>query len=243
MPRGVKNFLLDILFPKFCLGCKKEGTFLCKDCEAVLDVQRRHQRFSGKYLSDLYWALSYENPLVKTFIHNFKYEPFVKELAKPLSKLILNHFQLIENPPPFLENKSFILVSVPLSKKRLKWRGFNQAEEIGKELSSFLKIPLISNCLIKIKETSPQVDLPEKKRKENVVGAFLVKPVRKEWRVWDPVRKCWFSNGIKDKEKTKGKKVLLVDDVFTTGSTMEECAKTLKKSGAKEVIGIVIARG
>lgn len=221
MLSSIKKLLLDIFFPKFCLGCKKEGSFLCKDCEALLDILRTHKKFSGKNLSDLYWALSYENPLTKKLIHTFKYEPFVKELAKSLSKLILNHFCLIANPPPFKENPNFVLVSVPLSKRRLKWRGFNQAEEIAKELSNFFKIPLVSDCLIKIKETLPQVNLSEKERRKNVEGAF------------------W----VRNKRKIRERRILLIDDIFTTGATMEECAKVLKKAGAKEVIGIVIAKG
>jgi len=108
-----------------------------------------------------------------------------------------------------------------LEKRKLKQRGFNQAEEIAKELSSFLKIPLVSDCLTKIKETLPQVELSGKKREENIKGVFLVK----------------------NNEKTRGRKVLLVDDVYTTGSTMEEAARVLKTAGAKEVWGVVVARG
>jgi len=74
--------------------------------------------------------------------------------------------------------------------------------------------------LIKIKENLPQVELSEKERKENIKEVFI----------------------IRNREKILGKKILLVDDVYTTGSTMEECSQVLKKAGAKEVIGIVIAR-
>jgi ComF family protein len=111
-------------------------------------------------------------------------------------------------------------VPVPLSKKKLRWRGFNQAEEIAKELANFLKIPLISDCLIKTKETKDQVELSEKERKENVKGAFY----------------------IKNKEKIAGKNVLLVDDVFTTGATMEEAAKVLNEAGSEKIVGVVVAK-
>jgi predicted amidophosphoribosyltransferase len=105
-------------------------------------------------------------------------------------------------------------------KRKLKSRGFNQAKEIGKELSSFLTIPLITDCLIKTKETVPQVELSAEKRRKNIEGAFLVK----------------------NKNLIKDKKILLVDDVYTTGSTMEEAARVLKIAGAREIIGIVVAR-
>ena len=107
----------------------------------------------------------------------------------------------MDNQPDF---KDFSLIPVPLHKKRLKWRGFNQAEELSKELSKFFKIPLIENCLIK-----------ETDKKE-----FL----------------------IEDNEFIKDKNILLIDDFFSTGSTMEECAKVLKEAKARKVIGIVIAR-
>jgi len=222
MRRKAKNFIFDLLFPKFCLSCQREGNYLCEDCQSTLGVLNTHQKHQTHSpaggLKDLYFALPYQQPLIKNLIKLFKYQPFVKELVIPLTSLIITHFQLIEKSTADFVN--FILVPVPLERKKLKWRGFNQAEEIGKELANFFGIPLITNCLIKIKETLPQVELSDEERRENIKGAFLVK----------------------DKELIKNKKILLVDDVYTTGATMEECARVLKKAGAKEVIGIVIAR-
>lgn len=215
-----KNFLLNLLFPKFCFNCQREGVYLCEDCKAILDINNHHQVFSGKNLNDLYWAIDYKKPLIKKLIHNFKYEPFAKELSKPLSSLIINHFQLIEKPSPFFGRGSeFFLIPVPLYEKRLRWRGFNQAQELAKQLSLFWNIPLLNN-LIKIKKTFLQSQLAKQERLGNVRNAFLVK----------------------NQEKIKNKKILLIDDVFTTGATMEECAWILKKAGAQQVIGLVIAR-
>ena len=210
------NFILEILFPQFCFNCGIEGTYLCEDCKSILEITGFHQKYSAPNLKDLYFALSYNNPLSKKLIRRFKYEPFVKELAKPLSSLIIAHFQLMDNKPDF---SGFSIIPVPLEKRKMKWRGFNQAEEIGKELAEFLKIPLVSDCLIKTRETISQVELPEDARKENVKGTFSVK------------------------NRISGKKILLVDDVYTTGATMTECARVLRESGAKEIIGIAIARG
>lgn len=215
---NTKNFVLNLLFPQFCFNCQKEGSYLCEDCQSILEISSFHQNYPTRNLKDLYFVLSYQNPLIKKLIRRFKYEPFVKELAKPLSLLIINHFQLIEKYPDF---SNFVLISVPLTKKRLKWRGFNPAEEIGKELSNFLKISLISDCLIKIKETLPQVELSDEKRKENIKGVF----------------------SCQNKNRIQGKKILLVDDIYTTGSTLEECARVLRESGVKEVFGIVITGG
>ena len=274
----LKNLIsncLDILFPKSCFGCQKQGTHLCDDCKACLEISQyqyclcqkpkplldEHFAFTydtalacvgeetssplprcaslcsacvagkcrqckAKKLDALYFALSYKKPFVKRLIQHFKYKPFIKELSQSLASLIIEHFYLLNNQPPFLaKNKfsstHFILIPIPLDVKKLRWRGFNQAEEIAKELSKFLGIPIFSNCLIKIRETLPQIELNYEQRKENVKNAF----------------------SIKNSEIIKNKKILLIDDIYTTGSTMEQAAKVLKRAGAKEVIGIVVARG
>jgi len=215
----VKNLILDLLYPKFCFNCGREGNYLCLDCENTLEILSSHTQYRTEELKDLYFALPYQKSLIKNLIQQFKYRPFIKELAQPLTSLIITHFQLIEKSPTAFTN--FILIPVPLEKKKLKWRGFNQAEEIAKELSKFLKIPLLNDVLVKTKETLPQVELSDKEREENIKGAF----------------------SCQNQNKIQGRKILLVDDVYTTGSTMEECARVLKKAGAKEVIGIVAARG
>lgn len=233
----IKDFLVDLLFPKFCLGCNIEGTYLCEDCKAALDILQfsyclcnknplrlpeagKCGKCRSKKLSGLFYALSYqENPLTKKLIHQFKYPPYIKELSRPLSELIIEHFSLLNKGwQKVLENA--VLIPVPLDKKKMKRRGFNQAEEIARNLSEILKIPLISNNLIKIKKTLPQVELSEKEREENIKNAFL----------------------CRNPEEIKKKKILLIDDVYTTGSTMEECARVLKTAGAKEVWGVAIAR-
>jgi len=195
----------------------------------MLEISEIHQKYSTKSLTDLYFALPYQNILIKKLIRRFKYEPFIKELAETLSLLIITHFQLLDNKPNLA---NFILIPIPLNEKRRRWRGFNQAEEIGKELSKFLparlasqgeaggKLPLVSNCLLRVKNNYPQVELSEKERKENVKDIFF----------------------CQNKKEIFGKKILLVDDVYTTGATMEESARILKESGAKEVWGIVVAR-
>lgn len=217
MKEKIANFFLGLLFPKFCFGCQNEGSYLCEDCRAILEISKFHKQHSGQNLKDLYFALPYRSPLIKNLVRKFKYQPFVKELAKSLSFLIIEHFQLLDNKPSFID---FTIIPVPLKKSRLKWRGFNQAEEISKELSYFLEIPLFSSCLIKTKETIAQIELVGDERKENIKGAFAVK----------------------NSQEIKNKKILLVDDVFTTGSTMEEAARVLKMTGAKEIIGVVVAR-
>jgi len=238
--KKVGIFLLEIFFPIRCINCQRENFYLCPDCFSLIELNNQHYcpfcrpakivldgktcsscRQKGKKLTGLFFAAPYQNFILKKIISQYKYEPFVKDLSKTLSLLIIQHFQTIDNKPSFFKDKrDFVFVPVPLSQKRKKWRGFNQAEEIAKELSLYYNIPLANNVLLKIKDNFSQTDLSGKEREENVRGIF----------------KCISSEAIKNK------KILLVDDVFTTGSTMEECALTLKQAGAKEVWGIAVAR-
>lgn len=231
--RVIKDFLLKTFFPKFCFNCQKEGSYLCPDCQATMDIlendfclcenaSRLPQAGKcflcrKKYLNGLYFAVSYKNKLAKKLIHQLKYEPYIKELSTTLASLIITHFDLIQKG---FTGENFILIPVPLTKKKLKTRGYNQSEEIAKELSKKLGIPLAGDCLTKQKETRSQMELKKEERASNLKDAFAVLAA----------------------EKISGKKILLVDDVYTTGATLEECAKTLKRTGAIEVWGITVAR-
>lgn len=239
-----RDFVLDILFPRFCVGCAIEGSYLCIDCQSAfiffeqsyclcrnpsrLPSGVKCKKCSGLPLNGLYSALPYDSPLVKKIISRFKYAPFVRELAKSCADLIINHFQLLDKPP-YSPNKGWIveagppwlIVSAPLHKKRLKWRGYNQSEELAKELSSRLGVKYCPDCLVKTKKTPPQAELLGKEREGSVKNVFI----------------------CPEKFAVAGHRVLLVDDVYTTGSTMQECARVLKTAGARQVWGVVVARG
>lgn len=228
-----KEFLLDALFPKFCINCQKEGNYICYDCFSLIDIENRQycpfcldEKFSAtcfncrksKNLGKLYFASSYENKIIKKLIHEFKYEPFVKDIAKILAQIMIIHIALLKKTK---EIKNFTLIPVPLYKSKLRHRGFNQSQELANELSEFFKIPVLKNALIKIKNTENQAELSKEKREKNLKNVF----------------------SCPNPEIIKNKNILLVDDVFTTGATMEECASILKQSGALRVHGIVVARG
>jgi ComF family protein len=232
-----KKFLLDILFPQFCFGCGKEGCLICQDCLMTIEISEYQycpfcqkpvrvfergccQKHRGRALNGLFAATSYQNPLVKKLITNFKYEPYLKSLAKPLAFLIISHFLLSENKLILKEQENSFLIPVPLRVYKKRNRGFNQSEEITKYLSDFFKIPYQFNNLIKIKKTQSQVELKREERERNIRGAFK----------------------LKNPQLVRGKRIFLVDDVFTTGATMEEAARVLKTAGAREVWGIVVAR-
>jgi len=242
-----KTFMKDLMFPKFCLGCKKEGAYLCQDCRSLLDINEfdyclcnknpiivqpwqktgKCNRCCNKKLSGLYFALPYkEKELTKKLIHQFKYPPYLKELAETLASILIEHFIISQkNTNEIWENS--VLIPVPLDKNKQKSRGYNQSEELAKELAKILKIPIISDHLIKTKSTSPQMELSKEEREKNLLNAFSINVK---------------SGGVSDTPPLSRKKIFLVDDVYTTGSTMEECAKTLKQAGLKQVWGITIAR-
>lgn len=166
--------------------------------------------------------------LVKKAVHVFKYR-FVKDLSKPLAELMveqLKNRQIIKKkkPIPFgpdIENDK-IIIPVPLHPKRLRWRGFNQAELLAKNIADYFELPLENYILIRKRNNIPQVEIKDRReRMENIKDAF----------------------GCVNTELIKGKTIILIDDVCTTSATLSECAKVLKKSGAQEVWGVVVARG
>ena len=236
---NLKESSLNLFFPKFCLGCQKEGTYLCGDCRALLEICEHNyclcdkpsklmldkstgkcRQCSDKKLSGLYFALPFkENFLTKKLIRQFKYKPYLKDLAETLAGILIEHFVVSGNNTNEIWENS-LLVPVPLHQKKMRERGYNQSSELAKELSKILQIPIILDCLIKIKYTPPQMELSKIEREKNLQGAFA----------------------IKNPKEFSGKKIFLVDDVYTTGCTMAECTKILRSAGAKSVWGITIAR-
>jgi len=152
-------------------------------------------------------------------IHRFKYQS-IESLKKPLAQLIINYLEkeLLNN-----KLKNYVLTPIPLSLRRKINRGFNQSELLAVEISKYLNLPVV-NLLKRKKFTAPQADISDwQKRKENISGAFEM---------------------IDSKNQSgRYKKVILVDDVATSGATLEEAARVLKEAGIKEVYGLVVARG
>ncbi len=151
---------------------------------------------------------------IRDLIHSFKYNQRT-HLRNPLALLALEGVSgLVDDQAPHL------IVPVPLHRSRLRQRGFNQAVLLGRKISRLLSLPMIPDALIRTRQTAPQIELSAAERRLNVKGAFKV--------------------GRTD--TVAGKRILLLDDVMTTGSTMNECAKELKKAGATVVIAAAIAR-
>lgn len=226
----LSTIFLDIVFPKRCVDCGKEGGFVCYECAGRIEnIVTMTCPFCGKIsksgqfclsckikhnlkLSGLIVAASYDKGPTKEMIHHLKYSGFI-ELAGSLSEII---YQSLRNNMPKGE---FLAVPVPLHKNREAMRGFNQSELIVRDLSK--KLHLHGGCALKrIKDTETQVNLNREMRQQNLAGAFV----------------------CKDKELIKGKNILLVDDVATTLTTLNECAKALNDAGARKIWGVVVAR-
>ena len=204
------------------LALQKKNKFgeFCKDCSQPY------------YLNGVWIAGDYNNKIISKLIKNIKYH-FAKDISEVISKFLniflgslISRYNIIH--PEELEIKTLekfnnsIIIPVPLHKKRKKWRGFNQSEIIAKKLvKNFqLKNNLDTKNLIRIKHKKAQVKLSKKEREKNIKDCFF-----------------WIGKNLKNKN------IILIDDVTTTGSTLNECAKVLKNNGAKEVWGLVIANG
>jgi ComF family protein len=153
--------------------------------------------------------------VVKELIHHFKYSK--KEyLARFLISML---FKALETDTTFPESPELV-IPVPLHWRKKMQRGFNQSELLAYHVGRYLEIDAQPTCLSRIKNTPPQTSLTSAQREDNVKGAFLVKRP----------------------DVLKGKTVLLVDDVLTTGLTASECARVLKKTGAEKVYVLTVAR-
>ena len=151
---------------------------------------------------------------LREVVQRFKYGRKVS-LGKPLGRLLARGCSeyLAAHPCD-------IIVPVPLHPKRLRWRGFNQAVLLGREVGRLRRVSMDPFILLRSRETPPQTQLTEEERKKNIRGAFSVDP----------------------KKAIEGKRLLLVDDVYTSGATVNECSRTLIRAGAKEVYVLTLAR-
>jgi predicted amidophosphoribosyltransferase len=189
-------------------------------------------------------AGSWEDLLLRQLIYEYKYR-FIRDLSKPLSQILVNFLKtswLYYYPVDDL-----ILVPIPLHPKRLTWRGFNQAELLSKEISNYLGMPMIK-LLERKRSTKPQAEIKkQKERKKNIESAFALSQKHSSLR--EVPRKRGAEVIPLEKNIDEGmpllndKIIILIDDITTTGSTLEECAKVLKPLKPKGIWGLVLARG
>jgi len=222
------SVILDLFFPKRCVSCGKIGAYLCSTCYLKVEMVthpvcpyclrqavggRVHPRCKKPYGLDGLVIACRYKGPVKLLIRKLKYK-WVSNIRDVLIELLVANISRFDLP------KDAYLVPVPLHPRRKKWRGFNQSELLTLELCRRFDTKGV-DVLERVRDTKNQVGLAAKERRVNTRDAFEVKV----------------------KGKVKSERYILVDDVYTTGATMKECAKVLKRAGAKEVWGMVVALG
>ena len=205
------DFILNLIFPKFCIGCGKFDTLLCINCyEKInfypLTIQSEIQNWS---LEKIIVAAQYEG-VIKKLITTLKYQS-VKDIGQTLARIIYyaTNFPQVDS-----------ITSVPLHQKRQRQRGFNQATEIALELSRLTQIPF-ARLLKRTKHSQPQAKISDKnKRLSHLKNTFAL-----------------------NQKVANLKSVLIIDDVTTTGTTLNECAQVLTQAGIKKIYGLAVAHG
>jgi len=229
--KNLKKLLLDLIFPCHCLGCGREGVFLCPNCLVSIPLLSqqicpscrqsspsgsRHPSCSGS-LDGIIIASSYRHPLLSQAIKQFKYKG-IFSLGKDLAQLLIACLERAPQQVAYFTDHRFILVPLPLTRRKLVRRGYNQTAILGREVCSHFSWPWQTDLLTKVRATPSQTRLTAEQRIENVRHSFRATQAR-------------------------NKNILIVDDIFTTGATLQEAARCLKEQGAKKVWGLVLAQG
>lgn len=212
---GILLYLLDIVFPVNCLVCKKGGSLLCEKCLGAFPKAERQTE------NWIYPLFDYRHPEMKKAIWLLKYAG-KKNLGSMFGEILSEYITLELSELEPLENfRNPILIPIPLSRKRYKERGYNQVELMCQPiLKNNTKLEYQNKILIKTKETEHQARLKERDiRMKNLVGTFEVQ----------------------NPEKIRGRNIILIDDVTTTGATLKEAKKVLRASGARKIIGVTLA--
>lgn len=234
---GLLNWISDLVFPARCLGCGTPGAgALCGPCGSAIPARSRQECLVCKRDRDdgspcpqcrphtmvdrLFIAGHADDPLLTRAIHAFKYE-YLRALARPLADYLVRvlahghaaHGTFAGNP---------LLIPVPLYPRRERERGFNQSALLARRVAAAVSMPYESAVLRRTRHTTSQVKTPTRwERLENMRGAFA----------------CARPELVADRD------IVLVDDVCTTGATLDDCARALKDAGARSVAAVVLARG
>ena len=223
--------ILNFIYPPVCGICGKlSSDFLCKKCEKILEseavfgvdkykkIERKKENIKNnfndkKYFDEHLYIFLYQG-IIRRIILKYKFQE-----ESYLYKTFVNFLLKNEN---FFENieKYDTIVPVPISRKRLKSRGYNQSELIAKEIAYNSNLILETGCLYKVKNIVEQSKLNKEERLKNIQGVYE----------------------LVNKEKLYKKKILLVDDIFTTGSTVNECAKVLWNASPRKIGVFTLAK-
>lgn len=210
------EFVLDFLFPPACVVCGKiDKNWLCPKCQ--IRVERLEKSCE----------VQIENKKYEKLLYIFKYESLIRKLVlgyKFSNKAYINNFfvnTILKNEKNCNLLKQYdMIIPVPMHRKKMQKRGYNQTELISEKIATKLNIENRPDILKKIVNTTTQSKLGGKARQTNIQHAFFIK------------------NDI----EVEDKKIILLDDIYTTGATSEECSRILKDAGAKEILILVLAK-
>ena len=208
--------MFNLIYPNVCGFCGKvDENCLCEECEKELDKYLKYNeitKFNKSFEKHIYLA-TYEGKVRENILsYKFLDKPY---MHKTFAKIILKNEKMYR-----IIQSYDIIGAVPIHKKRKNERGYNQSELIAKEISRNIKELKYGKILRKIKNNERQSSLSKDKRNQNVKGVYQ----------------------IENSQIIKGKKVILFDDIYTTGSTVEECSKVLKANNAKEIMILTLAK-
>lgn len=210
------DFILSLIYPNVCGFCGKiNENSLCEKCKKRLSKKLIYkvQEVQDKYFEKHIYLAHYDGEFRDAILsYKFFDKPY---MYKTFTKLILNN----KNICSIMETYD-IIVAVPIHKKRKGERGYNQSELIAKEIGkNFNKLKYV-NILRKTKNNLRQSELKKEERVENVKNVYE----------------------IQNKQIIQGKRIILFDDIYTTGNTVYECAKILKQNGSKDILVLTLAR-
>lgn len=208
----VLQSILDLVFPPQCAGCKQSGNILCPACRMAIRPRSLLVPSYDIHGISCLYAANSYQGILRTCIHALKYDGITR-LAEPLG-MLLSQLYLSYHVG------ADILVPVPLHPDRYKQRGYNHAELLARVCAEQVGVPLALHLLVRTRATPAQVGLNAEQRQQNMVNAFRV-----------PTTKAIL-----------GRKIIIVDDVCTTGATLEACANSLLMAGATSVQALVLAR-
>lgn len=227
---GVLSGALDLIYPPHCVICREAGEgYLCPACTEKIDlivppVCRKCgtpcERYTcgecegREYAFECARSAGIFDGVLRDAIHALKYGNHIV-MVEPLARIMIDAF-----PSTYFARAVDVLVPIPIHFSRMVDRGFNQSEELAKELARRVGLPVEASVLRKRRKTKHQVELPFDARAINVRGSFAARHA----------------------EKIRGRRVLLVDDVFTTGSTLDEAARVLLSAGASSVRAYTLAK-
>lgn len=217
MFKSLLNWTLDIIFGEVCLGCRKSGSILCPNC--ISSIRPAERETSSGILA----AYDYRDPLIKRAIWSLKYHKH-RHIGEKLGQMLYDALlEEVSDMRVLAKGEPICVIPVPLSRTRKKMRGYNQAQVIAIAFCDASKEKIFEikkDIIVKKVDTLPQARITNRvARLRNINDAFqIIKP-----------------------DEVKGKTIIVIDDVTTTGGTITEIIKLLKSSGAKKVIGFAVA--